>query len=124
MPKIDKTTAEKELIALLEKWADDQEIPDITIGDFSHVFKSAVGYISSGKMVIQDEKIKVKNGDEWLEFGVPLGEAFMSMKGENAAGMIAFAGSMCKQAPKFFANGDARLTKKAMVIAGLFMHLP
>lgn len=133
MAKVDKETASKELKELLSLWSDGLDLPDFSGGDKTdegkqrqQFFDSAVSYISAGKIIVKisDEAMSIKNGDDWLDFGVPMGDAFMDTAKSSGVDFVGFAEKMCKKQPGYFANRDARLTKKAVIIAGLFIFLP
>jgi len=136
MSKIDKNTATKEVLSVLSAWSDGLELPDFTLDNTPEerqrrdVFNALVGYIEAGVIFTDGSEhfsYKYVNGEiveSILKFGVPLGEAFMNMNGMTGADIVRFAESMCKQQAGFFANKDARLTKKAVVIATIFILLP
>lgn len=131
MANLDKETADKELEGLLLNWSDGLALPSRTAKkpspdeiQFKTAFNFVSEYIQHGKLYIQEDKICMKNEEHVIEFKVPKGEALMNMGDMDMSGCIKLATSMCGQAPSFFPNGDARLTKRAGLVAMLFMLLP
>lgn len=131
MAKIDKDAADEELEGLLLKWSDGLALPNHKAkkptpdeAQYSAAFKFVSEYIQHGLLFIQDDKVCMKNGEHVIEFNVPKGEALMNMGDMDMSGCVKLATSMTGQAPSFFPNSDARLTKRASLVAMLFMLLP
>ena len=131
MAKLDKDAADKELEGLLLNWSDGLALPSREAKNptqdeiqFKTAFKFVSEYIQGGMMHVQDDKLCMKNGEHLIEFKVPKGEALMNMGDLDISGCVKLATSMCGQTPSFFPNADARLTKKASLVAMLFMLLP
>jgi len=136
MAKIDKDTADKELEKLLLKWTDGMALPEYLTKTemkkatpaeavFTQSFDIISDYMQLGLMHIQDDIIVMQNGEnDPLEFTVPKGEALMNMGDLDMAGYMKFAASMSKQTASFFPNASAKVAKRGMALAILFMQLP
>ena len=132
--KVAREAAEQEFARFADAWDIDVNT-DLMPGEDKESFMQQKGrivhQIISGSATIDEDgdihyTLKYPKGETTeLHFRVPTGAAYMSMDNfkdrQNINKIYAFIGSMTKQAPKLFANMDARDVKVCQGVAILFL---
>lgn len=132
--KVVREVAEKEFERFVMAWDIDANTDNMSGEDKESFIQQKgrlVNQIVAGHATVDEDgdihyKLKYPKGDTTeLHFRVPTGAAYMSMDNfkdrQNISKINAFLGSMTKQAPRFFANMDARDVKFCQGVAILFL---
>lgn len=129
MASMDRATAEHELIKFLDDWELDLE--SNIDEDTSKVIEKQKGQLikafESGKLTFGDGELKFQLRDEGvISFMVPKANAYLetdrSKDHEYMKKLYNFMGAMTGKPPKILAKMDARDSKVAQAIVGLFMN--
>ena len=132
--KVAKAAAEEEFKRFARVWEIDLNIDAMSGEDresFNQLKNRIINQVIAGNATIDDEgdicyTLKYPKGEtKELYFRVPGGDAYLATDSYKERQGIhktnAFMGAMTKQAPKLFANMDARDVKFCQAVANLFL---